>query len=54
MYIHQLKKWPKFEWDKEFVSSKLIDVRHKQGKLIGKMEGLGFQLQAEATLITLT
>ena len=54
MYIHQLKKWPQFNWDKELVSSKLINVRHKQGKLVGKMESLGFQLQAEATLRTLT
>jgi Fic family protein len=28
----------------------LASVRHKQGRLLGKLEGLGFQLQAEATL----
>ena len=54
MYIYQLKDWPKFIWDKELVTPKLIDIRHKQGKLVGRMEGLGFQLQTEATLRTLT
>src|SRR5208283_2656338 len=29
-------------------------VRHRQGRLIGRMEGLGFQLKAEAVLQTLT
>ena len=28
----------------------LAAVRHKQGRLLGKLEGLGFQLQAEASL----
>ena len=32
----------------------LAEVRHRQGKLIGRMEGLGFNLQAEASLETLT
>lgn len=32
----------------------LSEVRHKQGRLLGKLEGLGFQLREEATLETLT
>ncbi len=32
----------------------LSSVRHKQGKLLGKLEGLGFHLREEATLKTLT
>lgn len=32
----------------------LIEVRHKQGKLLGEMENLGFGLQTEANLRTLT
>jgi Fic family protein len=54
MYIHQLPKWPSFEWDKEKVSRLLTEVRYRQGKLLGRMEGIGFNLQVEATLQTLT
>lgn len=32
----------------------LSTVRHKQGRLLGKLEGLGFRLREEATLETLT
>jgi Fic family protein len=53
-YIHQLSEWPKFQWDQEWLALLLADVRHRQGRLIGRMEGLGFNLQTEATLQTLT
>ena len=32
----------------------LADIRHRQGRLLGRMEGLGFSLQKEAELETLT
>lgn len=54
VYIHQLREWPKFTWDYQTLSPLLAEVRYKQGRLIGRMEGLGFHLQAEATLQTLT
>ena len=54
MYIHQLPKWPDFQWDKEKISGLLSEVRYRQGKLTGRMENMGFSLQAEATLHTLT
>lgn len=54
VYIHQLRNWPKFTWDHQTLSPLLTHVRYKQGRLIGRMEGLGFHLQAEATLQTLT
>jgi Fic family protein len=41
-------------WNSERVSWRLVDVRHRQGRLIGRMEGLGFQLRTEAVLDTLT
>ena len=53
-YIHELTDWPKFRWSEDEVASQLIRVRHRQGRLIGRMEGLGFQLKAEAVLQTLT
>jgi Fic family protein len=54
IYIHERTGWPEFRWDHEHISSRLVDVRHRQGRLIGRMEGLGFQLRAEAVLDSLT
>lgn len=53
-YIHELTDWPRFTWDKAKLSSQLVAVRHRQGKLLGRMEGLGFDLRNEAMLRTLT
>jgi Fic family protein len=53
-YIHDRKDWPKFRWNDERLARQLAAVRHRQGRLIGRMEGLGFALRAEATLRTLT
>ena len=53
-YIHELSAWPHFEWTQERLSGKLAAVRHRQGRLLGRMEGLGFGLRNEATLQTLT
>ena len=53
-YIHELKDWPKFRWSQERLAERLAAVRHRQGRLIGRMEGLGFTLRAEAVLQTLT
>lgn len=54
MYIHELKKWPKFFWDKERVTTALIQLHHLQGRLIGGMESIGFNLQEKAILQSLT
>jgi Fic family protein len=53
-YIHQLKDWPAFRWSQERLAGRLAAVRHRQGRLIGRMEALGFPLRAEAMLQTLT
>ena len=54
IYIHERPDWPTFQWDPERVMPALVEVRHRQGRLIGRMEGLGFQLRTEAVLHTLT
>lgn len=54
MWIHEHPNWPNFTWDSEVLASKLADIRHRQGRLLGRMEGLGFDLQREASLRTLT
>lgn len=53
-YLHQLSKWPHFTWNHEEVLEVLSRVRHKQGRLQGYMQALGFDLRNEATLKTLT
>jgi len=54
MYIHELPDWPHLHWDRERLAEPLAAVRHRQGRLIGHMEALGFKLQQEAVLETLT
>ncbi len=54
MYIHQHKNWPDFKWDNDTLLSYVSKVRDLQGRLIGRMEGLGFKLREEAVLETLT
>lgn len=53
-YIHQLKEWPAFKWEDDKIILPLSAVRHKQGRLLGKLEGIGFRLREEAALETLT
>ncbi len=53
-YIHQLEGWPKFHWSDEKLAVRLAAVSRHQGRLIGRMESLGFQLRAEAVLESLT
>ena len=53
-YIHELQEWPNFHWDEGLLARQLASVRHRQGRLIGRMEALGFDLRAEAVLTTLT
>jgi Fic family protein len=53
-YIHELRDWPNFRWDRETLAGQLARVRHHQGRLIGRMEALGFTLRTEAVLQSLT
>jgi len=53
-YIHEKSDWPNLRLDDARLLPLLADVRHRQGRLLGRMEGLGFRLRAEASLTTLT
>jgi len=53
-YVHERPDWPNFRWDQDVLAGTLATVRHQQGRLIGRMEALGFPLQQEATLQALT
>jgi len=52
--IHELSGWPELVWDAARLTPLLAKVRHRQGRLIGRMEGLGFSLRSEASLSALT
>ena len=54
MYIYERKEWPNFTWEAKQLVESLAAIRHKQGRLIGHMEALGFNLRQEAVLQTLT
>ncbi len=53
MYIHQKENWYNFVWDNEKILPILASVRHLQGRLLGHMERLGFDLIERATLESL-
>jgi Fic family protein len=53
-YIHELPDWPNFRWGREALAERVASVRHRQGRLVGRMEGLGFNLRQQAVLQTLT
>ena len=53
-YIHECPEWPRFRYDEAKLLPLVAEVRHRQGRLIGKMAGLGFQQRAEASLSNLT
>ncbi len=53
-FIHQQAGWPDFKWDASSLSPLLAEVRNAQGRLLGRMDGLGIPLRAQATLTTLT
>jgi Fic family protein len=54
MYIHQKNEWPNFQWDTDILLPIISKVRDLQGRLIGRMEGVGFELREEAILQTIT
>ena len=53
-FIHQLDNWPEFTWNSNDFMNLLSEARNLQGRLLGKMETLGFDLRNEALLDTLT
>lgn len=54
IYIHEKDNWTNFTWNEKLVSKKLAETRNLQGRLLGKMESLGFDLQDKAVLNTIT
>lgn len=54
LYIYQHENWTDFKWDEKKISPILAEVRHLQGRLLGKMSALGFDMQEEASLKNMT
>ncbi len=54
MYIHQRKDWPELNWDSKKLLELLASVRNAQGRLLGRLEALGFENISNAVLETLT
>ncbi len=54
MYIYEQKGWPQFVWDSERLSELLMQVRHGQGRLMGRMESVGFSFREQLVVQTLT
>jgi len=54
IYIRQQSDWPNWRYDMERLATPLASTRHVQGRLLGRMELLGFKLRDEAWLQTLT
>jgi Fic family protein len=53
MYLHERENWTNFFWDNDKLSPILASVRHLQGRLLGRMESLGFDFIERATLESL-
>lgn len=54
IYIWQQEDWANFRWDEKLISYQLGNVRGIQGRLVGKMSSLGFDLKNKAIIDTLT
>ncbi|MCE2518659.1 MAG: Fic family protein [Alphaproteobacteria bacterium] len=54
MYIWEQRDWPRFAWDNGSLLEPLAAARLKQGRLLGSMARLGFDLKLEAQLEALS
>jgi Fic family protein len=54
MYIWQRSDWPDLRWNDSALIEALADARLRQGRLLGSMSRLGFELKQEAQLEALT
>ena len=52
--IYERPDWPDFRWNHEALAQQLASVRQRHGRLIGRMQALGYPLREEAVLKTLT
>jgi len=54
MYIHKQPDWPHFTWKTDKILTLLTTVRNLQGRVVGRMGALGFELKNQANLEIIT
>ena len=54
MYIWELPDWPHFRWNSDRLLRPLAAAHLKQGRLLGRMERLGFDLRRKAEILATT
>ena len=53
-YIWQAPDWPNWRYDLTALAQRLSDVSQAQGRLLGRLSGVGLALREQASLLTLT
>lgn len=53
-YIWQYPDWPAFKWDTDAILGILSEVRMLEGRIVGMMGGLGFEIQSKTSLDVMT
>ena len=53
-FVHESPDWPNFRRNNADLAEVLAAVRHRQGRHLGKIEGMGFELREKASVATLT
>ncbi|TXT26238.1 MAG: filamentation induced by cAMP protein Fic [Gallionellaceae bacterium] len=54
MYVWERSRWPNWRFDAIALAAPLAGIHQAQGRLLGRMDGLGFPLRDQATLGVLT
>jgi Fic family protein len=54
VYVWERKDWPSMTWDRGQLLQLVGEVSREQGRLLGRMQDVGFDLRREAQLSTLT
>ncbi len=53
-FVHERPGWPNFRWNNADLAEVLAAVRHRQGRHLGRIDGMGFELRQKASVATLT
>jgi len=54
IWIHEEPDWPHLTWESAALTDKLAAVRHRQGRLLGRMGAVALDLRREASVETIT
>ena len=54
MYLHERENWAEFTWDDRVITPLVGNARFAQGKLLGRLEDVGFDLSCEIEVDSLS